>query len=153
MYRFILAIVFITFSSAIFAQAPADTGFVKVNEDPRVMLMAGKWAEVKERTDGKMDGWRVKIHFGSDRDKAKSVKTGFISRYPDVPAYEIYEQPLFVILVGNFRTRMEAFRYLQEIKSDYPAAFIVQEKIEPPKIETTEFETVPVNGTGTGGGR
>lgn len=150
MHRFIFTFLFITISTLVFAQAPADTGIVKVNEDPRVMLMVGKWAEVKERTDGKMDGWRVKIHFGSDRDKAKSVKTGFINRHPDVPAYESYAQPLFVILVGNFRTKMEAFRFLQEIKSDYPAAFIVQEKIEPPSLETTEPEPAPVNGTGGG---
>lgn len=139
MLRFTLLILMSGIWVGAFAQA--DTGMVKIHEDPRVMLLNGKWKEVQERTDGKTEGWRVKIHFSSDREKAKSVRVGFLSKYPNVPAYEDYNQPLFVVLVGDFRTRMEAYKFLQEIKGDYPGAFIVQEEIELPAIELAKPES------------
>ena len=147
MFRFALLIILCVCSQLVLAQA--DSGTVKINEDPRVMLLEGKWKEVKERTDGKTDGWRVKIHFSSDRDKANAVRVAFLNRYPDVPAYEDYAQPLFVVLVGDFRTRMEAYKFLQEIKGDYPAAFIVQDEIELPNVDMSKPEA-PANGTEPG---
>lgn len=137
-------------ASGAYAQVIADTGGVTVHEDPRVALLMGKWKEVKDRTDGKMDGWRVKIHFGTDRDKAKSVKASFLNKYPDVPAYEDYVQPLFVVLAGDFRTRMEAYKFYLEIKDDYPGAFIVQDKIELPKVDFSKPEQPVNNGAGNG---
>ena len=148
MLRLVLLFIMFIFSAGAFAQA--DTGMVKINEDPRVMLLDGKWREVKERTDGKTDGWRIKIHFSSDRDKAKAVRLAFLNKYPDVPAYENYAQPLFVVVVGDFRTRMEAYKFLLEIKGDYPAAFIVQDEIEMPRVELAKPEP-PANGAGPNG--
>jgi hypothetical protein len=147
-----IAALFLLFSVALHtaAQTPADSGSVNVIEDPRVMLLMGKWKEVQERRDGKLDGWRVKIHFGTDRDKAKSVKTSFLNKHPEVTAYENYAQPLFVILVGDFRTRMEAYKFFLEIKEEYPAAFIVQDEIEMPRVNITKPEPAPQNGNGTG---
>jgi len=126
------------------AFAQVDTGMVKIHEDPRIILLNGKWKEVQERTSGKSEGWRVKIHFSSDREKAKSVRAGFLSKHPNVTAYEDYNQPLFVVLVGDFRTRMEAYKFLKEIKDDYPGAFIVQDEIELPAIELAKPEA-PAN--------
>jgi hypothetical protein len=150
MYRLTAFLFFMMLAAGAFAQSAVDTGGVTVQEDPRVMLLMGKWKEVKERTDGKMDGWRVKIHFGTDRDKAKNVKASFMGKHPGVSAYEDYVQPLFVILAGDFRTRMEAYKFYLEIKSEYPAAFIVQSEIELPKIELSKPEQPNGNGTGSG---
>lgn len=148
MHRVFALISFVLYAAGALAQAPADTGSVKVEEDARVMLMMGKWKEVKERTDGKMDGWRVKIHFGTDSDKAKSIKAAFLNKHPESSAYLNYAQPLFVVLAGDFRTRMEAWKFLQEIKEEYPAAFIVQDEIELPEIELAKPEPPVPNGNG-----
>jgi hypothetical protein len=84
-------------------------------------------------TKGEYDGYRVKIHFGQDRNKATEIKTKFLSKYRDADAYENYIQPNFVIVVGDFKTKPEAFGFLTKIKSDFPAAFIVKDKIRPKK--------------------
>ncbi len=85
-------------------------------------------------TKGEYDGYRVKIHFGQDRNKASEIKTKFLSKYRDVDAYENYIQPNFVIVVGDFKTKPEAYGYLNKIKGDFPAAFIVKDKIRPKKF-------------------
>lgn len=142
MLRSGLLVILMSVCAGAFAQS--DTGMVKIHEDPRIVLLNGKWKEVQERTDGQQEGWRVKIFFSSDREKAKSVRASFLTQHPDVPAYEDYKQPLFVVLVGDFRTRMEAYKFLQEIKGDFPGAFIIQDEIELPKIEIIKPES-PAN--------
>ena len=85
-------------------------------------------------TKGEYDGYRIKIHFGQDRNKATEIKTKFLSKYRDASAYENYIQPNFVIVVGDFKTKPEAYGYLNKIKSDFPSAFIVKDKIRPRKF-------------------
>ena len=50
-------------------------------------------------------------------------------------AYRSYVNPYFKVTVGDFRTRSEAMQLLMEIKSDFPAAFIVKENINYPVID------------------
>jgi len=82
-------------------------------------------------TSGEYDGYRIKIHFGQNRDAALEIKSKFLSKYKDIAAYEEYQQPNFVILVGDFKTKPEAFGFLNKIKNDFSASFIVKDKIKP----------------------
>jgi len=40
--------------------------------------------------------------FGIDRDKANAARSKFTSRFPEYMAYEEYQQPNWVVLVGDF---------------------------------------------------
>jgi len=97
-----------------------------------------KLNELKEKkiayhkiTNGEQDGYRIKIHFGQNRDLALDIKSKFLSKYRDVAAYEEYQQPNFVILVGDFKTKPDAYGFLAKIKNDFSAAFIVKDRIRP----------------------
>lgn len=83
---------------------------------------------------GTISGFRVQIHFGSDREKAKDEKSKFLKSYSDVPAYENYQQPNFKVRVGDFRTRLEAQKFLKEIKNEFSSAFVVTDEINYPKL-------------------
>jgi hypothetical protein len=37
--------------------------------------------------------------------------------------------------VGDFRTKLEAYKFLKEISIEFPGSFIVQDEIELPKLE------------------
>lgn len=100
----------------------------------KVKALEEKKAEYHRRTNGELDGYRVKIHFGADRTKAREVKARFSNMYSDVPTYEDYQQPNFVINVGNFKTKIEAYELLKRIKSDFPYAFIVKSKVQAQKF-------------------
>ena len=110
--------------------AKADTGKVQYVQDARITDLLNKKQLINERKDGKVKGYRVQIHFGSDRDKAKEVKSKFMQKYSEVMAYEKYEQPNFKIRVGDFRSRIEAFKFLKQVSPDFPSSFIVQDEIE-----------------------
>jgi hypothetical protein len=97
--------------------------------------LKGKKITYHKLTNGEYDGYRVKIHFGQDRNEATELKAKFLNIYKDAAAYENYKQPNFVIVVGDFKTKPEAHAYMNKIKGDFPAAFIVKDKIRPKKFD------------------
>lgn len=111
--------------------AQFDTGKVSLIQDHKIDELIAKHVEINSKMPVK--GYRVKIHFGADKNKAKEVKAKFISQFPTVAAYEKYDQPNFNIRVGDFRTKLEAYKFLKEIQPEFPSAFIVQDEIVLPE--------------------
>jgi hypothetical protein len=121
------------FNVFIMAQkAVIDTGKVEVVQEYKVKELVDKHIEINSKAPIK--GYRIKIHFGSDKNKAKEIKARFISKFPDVAAYEKYDQPNFNIRVGDFRSKLDAYKALKEIQLEFPSSFLVQDEIEMPKL-------------------
>lgn len=95
----------------------------------KVDQMIEKKAEYHKLTNGEIDGYRIKIHFGVDKEVARNVRTKFSSKFNDYSTYEDYQQPNFVVLVGDFKTKLEAFEALKKIQVEFANAFIVKGKI------------------------
>jgi hypothetical protein len=72
-------------------------------------------------------GYRVCIYYNSGqeaRSRADHERSKFISRYEDVSSDKVFESPFWKVYVGNFRTKSEALRFREQIRFDYPSAFI-----------------------------
>lgn len=83
-------------------------------------------------------GYRVRIFFDnrqSARSDSETMLKRFETAHPDVVAYRSYVNPYFKVSVGDFRNKSEAMQLLEEIKSEFPAAFIVKENISYPVID------------------
>lgn len=132
--RVTLSAVFIvlTYRFSYAQKAIVDTGKVEFVQDYKVQELLNKHIEINSKAPIK--GYRVKIHFGSDKNKAREIKGNFIAKFPDVPAYEKYDQPNFNIRVGDFRTKLEAYKFLKEVQVEFPSAFLVQDEIELPEL-------------------
>lgn len=81
-----------------------------------------------------LKGYRIQIYFG-DLSSAREKRLNFISANEALPCYLVQNAPNFAVLIGDFRTHLDAYRELQAIKPDYPLATIVPAKIEPPTID------------------
>lgn len=112
-------------------RAPQDSGRIRINKDPRVDKLDQKYIESQNK---KIKGYRVQIHFGAEKSKALQVKSRFLTKYPDVRAYDPFDAPYFKIRVGDFRTKLEAYKFLQEIKDEFQGSFIVTDEIELPEL-------------------
>ena len=123
----ILFAIFLSASFFAIAQNPAEN-------ELRVKEIREKKIEYHKKNDGEYSGYRVKIHFGGDKDKARAVKAAFLKKYGDVRAYERWSAPNFTILVGDFQTKMEAYEFFKLIKYDFPNAFIVKDRIRPVRL-------------------
>jgi SPOR domain len=114
--------------SALFSQENQTQTLLKVK------ALQEKKAEYHRRTNGESDGYRVKIHFSADKAKAEEARAKFESKYSDVSTYLDYQQPNWVIIVGDYKTKLEAYELLKRIKDNFPYGFIVKSKVRPTKL-------------------
>lgn len=83
---------------------------------------------------GTSPGYRVQIDFSQQKDAVGKIQSDFSSKYPGVPTYLTYNQPYFKLNVGDFRTKLQAVDFLNHVRKDYPAAFVVADRIMPPPL-------------------
>jgi hypothetical protein len=128
----------VLFTQQIVLRAQENPNSNAIQTSLKVRALQEKKAEYHKRNNGESDGYRVKIHFSADKTKAREVQTKFSIKYNDIKTYEEYQQPNFVVIVGDFKTKLEAYNLLKKIKEDYPSAFIVKSKIRPMKLTKEE---------------
>ncbi|WP_113663664.1 SPOR domain-containing protein [Pedobacter nanyangensis] len=80
-------------------------------------------------------GYRVQIYYGSDRREVFSEQAKFKANYPKLNTYITYKEPNYYLRVGDYRTRLEAQKFLNELRPSYPTLFIFREKINAPILE------------------
>ncbi len=67
--------------------------------------------------------WRVRIYLGSGknaRTTAQSTRNAFVAKHPEISADIDYPSPYFKVLVGSFRTRIEAESFKKKLGNEYP---------------------------------
>ncbi len=114
---------------------PIGKDSLMMNVDSRVSLLQQKYIEINKKKQS-ISGYRIQIHFGNDREKAKEVKTKFLQTFPDIQAYDSYQSPNFRVRVGDYRNKLEATKYLKQISIAFPSSFIVTDDIKFPKLFT-----------------
>ncbi len=121
------------FSGSLFAQ---QQGSLTVHKDSRLDLLLEKHKDISAYEES-IDGFRVQIFFDSGNNSqrnANKARASFLSRYPDVDVYITFETPYYKVRVGDFRTRLEARKFLNQIQSNYSNAFIVRDNIKYPRL-------------------
>lgn len=87
---------------------------------------------IKKNRTRNVSVYRLRIFFDNKqnaRGVSEQVLTEFSEAYPDVPAFRGYINPYFKVTVGNFRTKSEAMKFLNQIKGQYPSVFLVRESL------------------------
>ena len=64
------------------------------------------------------DKYNIQVFYGKNNE-AKAALSRVKRLYPDLEATLVYSNPSYKVLAGNFKTRLEAERYLQTIKKDF----------------------------------
>lgn len=125
-----LAVLFVFCANYLFAQ-------VTVVADPQVNSLIERHIRINEEGKG-FPGWRVQIFSDSGngaRERANENRSTFVTKYPEVPAYLDFNNPNFIVRVGDFRTKLEARKFLNEVAVDFPYSFVRKDLIQPPPIE------------------
>lgn len=116
--------------------APAD---VKVHQSLQISTAMN--SHFISNASKVIEGYRVRIFFDnrqSARADSDMAIRRFESAYPGIAAYRSYVNPYFKVTVGDFRTKSEAMQLLQQIKTEFPAAFIVKENINYPIVDRND---------------
>ena len=101
-------------------------GTIQIVGDRKVTELVNTHVEFNERVKT-IPGFRIQIasETGSNsKAKAFSVKEKFLQEYPEISAYLVFDEPNFKVKVGDFITKLDAFVFMQKIKSQYPCTII-----------------------------
>jgi hypothetical protein len=146
--KYFLWLVFVFISYNCFAQNDSAfrTASVIVHKDSRIDMLIKKQSSIntasKKIYGRTMRGYRLLVLNTSKRDEAIAAKTKIYTYFPELKAYLAYQSPFFRLKAGNFKTREEAIRYQQQMKSMFPkGVFIVNDTIEIHPVKEEEEET------------
>ncbi len=78
-------------------------------------------------------GYRVQVYNGR-KAESQRIKTTFISRFPGTPVYHLYEAPEYKVQAGDFRTRLEAEKFLKRVIAEFGSGFVVKSRINLPVL-------------------
>ena len=126
------------FQFSILNSVSAQSCRFTITGDVAVNAMVERHVEFNNRVKT-IPGFRVQIASFSganSKNSAFSLRDRFVLDYPSVQAYIIFDEPNFKVKVGDFRTRLEAYAFLQQIKEVYKG-YIIKDNInpEPPTVE------------------
>jgi len=86
------------------------------------------WKKIK-----KIDGFRIQITSFSgvnSRTSIENTATQFKQQFPNVFCEITFSEPNFRLRVGNYRTKLEAYKALQRIAPQFPGAFVLKDQID-----------------------
>lgn len=113
----------------------AKKGHLEVIAEPGISQMQANYIEENKHRSS-MDGYRVQIYNGT-RQETLNKRTEFISVFPNVPVYTIYESPEYKVQAGDFRTRLEAEKFLKQVVDEFGSGFVVSTRIKLPSLNTS----------------
>lgn len=105
-------------------------GTMVVHADEKILRLM----ETISEADIPLEGFRIQLSFGR-KEEVNKIRTEFLQKYPECRAYVSWLQPNFRLRIGDFRTRLQAERFKNEIQADYPSCYIVRDNIEPAPLD------------------
>ncbi len=140
--KLLLNIFFIIFLANVSLAQGAMEGKIILSQDSQLDSLLNKYEilrmKLMDTPDNKaIPGYRIQIFFDSganSSDRAKDVEKKFEEKYENIPAYITWKAPNYRLRVGDFRTRLEAEKYLQAIVKDYPNAWVIKDEINFPNL-------------------
>ncbi|MBC7758257.1 MAG: SPOR domain-containing protein, partial [Phormidesmis sp. FL-bin-119] len=118
MRRKLIIVLLLSFILTQFAGAQ-EKGRVIVIKDPQIDSLISKRLALSRATVSGNSvtilGFRVQIFSGLGREQAYAEQTRFKSLYPNITSYVSYTQPNYRVRVGDFRTKLEAQKFMNEL--------------------------------------
>jgi hypothetical protein len=114
-----------------------DSGSVTIYQDKLIDELVQKQVKLSVAGSNE-DGYRIQIFSDSgnnSKTKAQSAMDEFLAKYPEMKAYLVFKSPNYKVKIGDFRSRLDAIRYLNRISAEFPNAFIISDLINLPQIE------------------
>ena len=102
--------------------------YASVKEDTKIANLVVKYDEYNRKKEF-TDGYRIQITYTDVRSDAYKSKGQMYKDFPDIKSYVEYEEPSYKLRIGDFKTRLEATSFMQQVTPLYPGAFIVKDKI------------------------
>jgi hypothetical protein len=85
--------------------------------------------EKNEKTD-KIPGFRIQVASSNNRFKIDEEREVAKKELQKFHTHVIYDQPYYKLRLGDYKSRLDAMKHLQEILEIFSSAFIVKDEIK-----------------------
>jgi len=128
-YRLSFIVCGLLIASGVHAQADSTTSSFTIYEDTLITELRQRYTDYNGKKEY-IDGYRIQITYTNIRDEVYQGKAAMYKQFPELTSYVEYEQPYYKLRLGDFKDRLEATYYLQQVITLYPGSFIVKDKIK-----------------------
>ena len=104
--------------------AVAQTNNITVTQDPRFEKILNEKRKINSLLIAN-EYYKIQIYSG-DTETAKSTLYAAKNEFKNYDATIIFNTPNYKVLIGNFKTRIEAERNLTEVKKIYPNSLLIK---------------------------
>nr|WP_294774223.1 SPOR domain-containing protein [uncultured Flavobacterium sp.] len=102
----------------------SQEGKVAVNQDPKFEQLLNEKRKINSSITIN-DRYKIQI-FNGDSENSKKTLIDFKKENKNLDATIVFSTPAYKVWVGNFKTRIEAEKNLNELKKKYPNAFLIK---------------------------
>ncbi|WP_460635173.1 SPOR domain-containing protein [Larkinella harenae] len=85
---------------------------------------------VRNRSIRYAQGYRIQVYVGNERSEIDRVKRFTYQNFPELNPYTTYRQPTYRLKVGDFMRRIDAERYLAQLRQQFSSATLLPDRIE-----------------------
>ncbi|GAB3910307.1 hypothetical protein GCM10028803_49910 [Larkinella knui] len=85
---------------------------------------------VKNRSIRYAQGYRIQVYVGNERAEVDRAKRFSYQNFPELNPYTTYRQPTYRLKVGDFMRRLDAERYLVQLRQQFLSATLLPDRIE-----------------------
>ncbi len=120
-----MKIVFATFTLVFMSQkSHSQEAKVSVTQDPKFEQLLNEKRKINSSITIN-DRYKIQI-FNGDTEASKKTLLDFKRENKDIDATIVFSTPLYKVWVGNYKTRIEAEKNLNDLKKKYPNAFLIK---------------------------
>jgi|SRR6218665_1398982 len=102
----------------------AQDAKVTVTQDPKFEQLLNEKRKINSSITIN-DRYKIQIYNG-DSENSKKTLTDFKRDNKSMDATIVFSTPRYKVWVGNFKTRIEAEKNLNDLKKKYPNAFLIK---------------------------
>lgn len=119
--KLVFSICLLVFSSQ---KSICQVAKVSVSQDPKFEQLLNEKRKINSSITIN-DRYKIQI-FNGDTENSKKTLINFKRENKNMDATIVFSTPLYKVWVGNFKTRIEAEKNLNDIKKRYPNAFLIK---------------------------
>lgn len=106
-----------------------DTGKVVINMPMEVSILLERHRQYIEKLEG-IPGYRIQVAATNTLREINEAKKEFEKEFENYYIDIVFRNPNYKLQIGNYRSRIQAYRHLMKIRKEFPQSFISRGPID-----------------------
>ena len=108
----------------LYSKSIAQENKITVTQDPKFEQLLNEKRKINSSITVN-DRYKIQI-FNGDNENSRKKLIEFKKENKNFDATIVFSTPIYKVWVGNFKTRIEAEKNLNDLKKKYPTAFLIK---------------------------